>query len=289
MSLDIIILCITLSCMFIALFKEWLLPEFIIFLALSSLILTGILSPDEALKGFSNPAVHTVALLFIFGAAISKSGILDDLVHSVLKSKKNFGFLLVRMMLPVSTISAFMNNTPLVAMLIPSIQKWSLLNNIKPSKLLIPLSYAAILGGTITLIGTSTNLIIQGLLIEKELSGFRFFEFAYFGIPLTIAGILYFATVGHILLPNRTPNMLNDPNERSKYIFCYLVEKNSPLIGKTIVEAMLRNLNQLFLIQIYRGGKSISPAPNDEVIQSEDILIFSGNPKGALPLVNTLD
>ncbi|CAM3868172.1 SLC13 family permease [Aeromicrobium ponti] len=288
MSIDAIVLCIILSFMFFALISEWVLPEFTVFLALSSLIFFKIATPAEALKGFANPGVHTVAFLFIVGAAVSKTGILHDFVHKILNQNKSIQYVLIRLMLPTSTISAFMNNTPIVTMLIPTLQNWAINNNIKPSKLLIPLSYAAILGGTITLIGTSTNLIVQGLLAEKGLSGFKMFDFAYFGIPLTFAGILYFVIAGHRLLPERAHNIKLLQDEQHHFIYKFIVETNSALIGKSIKDAMLRNLNHLFLIEIIRSGKAIIPAPNDEIIQEEDILVFSGNPDSVLQVSHIL-
>lgn len=282
MNIDAFVLSIILSFMFIALIREWLIPEFTVFLVLSALILSGISTPIEALKGFSNPGVHTVAYLFIVGAAVSKSGILHDIVYKTLRQKKSVRHVLIRLMVPVSAISAFMNNTPIVTMLIPTLQNWAIANNVKPSKLLIPLSYAAILGGTITLIGTSTNLVVQGLLVEKGLSGFGMFDFAYFGIPLTLAGILYFVFAGHRLLPERVHNIKLFQDEQHQFIYKFIVEGNSPLIGKTISEAMLRNLNHLFLIEILRSGRVIIPAPNNEIIHSGDILVFSGKPDGVL-------
>ncbi len=280
MSFEAILLGIIIISMFIVLVKEWLLPELTVFLALGAIILSGILSPAEALNGFSNPGVHTVAFLFILGAAFSNSGILHTLVNRILRNSKKLPHILVRVMLPVSALSAFMNNTPIVTMLIPTLQSWAISNNIKPSKLLIPLSYGAILGGTITLIGTSTNLIVQGLLLDKGFEGFQLFDFTFFGIPLTAAGMLYFYIAGYRLLPNRVHNIEQFKDEEHLHIYKFAVEKESSLIGKSITEAMLRNLNQLFLAEIVRKGRKITPAPNDEIIQAGDILVFSGNPEG---------
>jgi di/tricarboxylate transporter len=277
MNIDAFILCIILSSMFIVLLKEWLLPEFAVFFALGALILTGILTPVDALAGFSNPGVHTVAFLFIIGAAVSRSRILDDLIKKILMETNSLGSVLFRLMVPVSSLSAFMNNTPIVAMLIAPVQKWAISRGIKPSKLLIPLSYAAILGGTITLIGTSTNLVVQGLLLEKGLRGFELFDFSFIGLPLALAGVLYFVIVGQHFLPNRPHTLMMFEEENQTFLYNFKVLPDSPLVGKTIVEAMLRNLNQLFLIEIIRKGKIIIPDPSDETIQMDDILVFSGN------------
>jgi di/tricarboxylate transporter len=266
--------------MFIVLIKEWLLPEITVFLALTAVILFGILTPKEALIGFANPGVHTVALLLIIGAAISKTGILSDIVEKILGSNTSIKYVILRLMLPVSALSAFINNTPIVTMLIPTIQNWAISNQIKPSKLLIPLSYATILGGTITLIGTSTNLIVQGFLIERGLEGFHLFDFTIIGLPLTIGGILYMFMIGHYLLPSRNHNTEVFVAEQHHFLFEFVVEQNSPLIGQTIQAAKLRELHHLFLIQMKRKGRLIVPTPNDEVLQGEDLLLFSGSPQG---------
>ncbi|MBN8201189.1 MULTISPECIES: SLC13 family permease [Bacillaceae] len=288
MNIDAIFLCIILSIMFFGLIKEWFSAEFMVFLTLAILIFAGITTPSEAFKGFANPAVHTVAFLFIVGAAVSKSGILHVIIQKILSKSKSIQYVLFRLMVPTSAMSAFMNNTPIVTMLIPVLQKWAAANHVKPSKLLIPLSYAAILGGTITLIGTSTNLVVQGLLIEKGLSGFKMFDFAYIGLPITVAGILYFVTIGHRLLPERAHNFELFHDGKLPFIHKFSVEKNSTLIGKSIMDAMLRNLEQLFLVEIIRSGKPIIPAPNDETIQEGDILVFSGNPDGLLKVCHII-
>jgi len=168
MNIDSLVLCIIISIMFFVLIKEWLLPELAVFLALAAIILLGILEPGEALIGFSNSGVHTVALLLIIAATVSKTGILGEIFEKILGKNKSMPLVLFRLMLPVSSLSAFMNNTPIVTMLIPTIQHCAITNHIRPSKLLIPLSYATILGGTITLIGTSTNLIVQGFFNRKR-------------------------------------------------------------------------------------------------------------------------
>ncbi|WP_088103472.1 SLC13 family permease [Halalkalibacter urbisdiaboli] len=286
MSLEVIVLCSLILIMFVVLINEWLVPELTVFLALSTLVLSGILTPAEALIGFSNTGVHTIALLFIIASAVSKTGMLNELIDKVLSKKKPLSSILLRLMLPVSTLSAFMNNTPIVTMLIPTIQNWGITNRIKPSKLLIPLSYATILGGTITLIGTSANLIIKGLLVEKGFDGLSMFDFAYFGIPLTIIGVIYMVFIGQRLLPNRDHNRKMFQDTQRNYIFQFIIERDSSLIGKTIKNAMLRELHQLFLIQVIRNNQKIIPDPNDEILQAGDILIFSGRADGLIQLQN---
>jgi len=277
MNIDSLVLCIIISIMFFVLIKEWLLPELAVFLALAAIILLGILEPGEALIGFSNSGVHTVALLLIIAATVSKTGILGEIFEKILGKNKSMPLVLFRLMLPVSSLSAFMNNTPIVTMLIPTIQHWAITNHIRPSKLLIPLSYATILGGTITLIGTSTNLIVQGFLIERGIDEFHLFDFSIFGIPIALAGILYMVVVGHYALPNRKDNTESFTDEKRNYLFEFIVDKTSKLVGKTIEEAQLRHLQEIFLVQIIRNDRMIVPAPNDYIIQAEDTLVFSGS------------
>jgi len=275
--ISLVLLCCIILFMFVSMINEWLEPAVAIFLALSLLTIFGIISPIEALSGFSNTGVHTVALLLILGTAIHYNGVFDHYSEKLLGSVKNIPIVLTRMMLPVLFFSAFMNNTPVVSMLTPIVRKWGINRGISPSKLLIPLSYAAILGGTITLIGTSTNLIVNGLLLKKGLNGFYLFEFSLIGIPLSLIGLLYFITIGHHLLPNRKIMTQMIQQNSHDYLFEFKVLKKSPLIGKTVLEANLRKLNNLFLVKIIRHDQSIVPVGHHESIQANDRLIFSGS------------
>lgn len=281
MTIQAIGLCIILLAMFIALLKEQMPPEICVFFALTAIILSGLLSPEKALSGFSNPGVHTVANLLIVGAAISRSGLLHGIIEKTLTGSRSISSIILKIMLPTGMLSGFISNTPLITIMLPSVQKWALANKVNPSKLLIPLSYASILGGTITLIGTSSNLLVQGLLLENGINGFQLFDFAFIGVPLTAIGILYFASFGHRLLPDRKPHIDKFQEEQYIYIHHYKVMPHSALIGKTIKDAMLKNLDQLFLIEIHRDGNWIA-AEKNEVISANDILLFSGNPKGVL-------
>lgn len=281
MTIQAIGLCIILLAMFIALLREQLPPEIGVFLALAAITLFGILTPEKALSGFSNPGVHTVANLLIVGAAVSRSGLLHGIIEKILTGSKSISSIILKIMLPTGMLSGFINNTPLLTIMLPSVQRWALANKVSPSKLLIPLSYASILGGTTTLIGTSSNLLVQGLLLENGINGFQIFDFAFIGVPLTVIGILYFSLLGHRLLPDRKPNIDKFQEEQYLYIHHYKVRQNSTLVGKSITEAMLQNLDHLFLIEIHRDGKWIT-AEKDEIIHANDILLFSGNPKGVL-------
>jgi len=202
MTLQIGFVLIVLLFMTISLVAEFARPEIIIFFSMAILILTGVLTPDEALQGFSNQEIITIALLFIIAGAIQQSGILGVVFKKLLKKDIRPSQNIIRLMLPISAISAFMNNTPIVVMLMPEIRKWCQKNQYPVSKLLIPLSYATIFGGMVTLIGTSTNLVVQGMLIAHGLPGMSMFELTVIGLPAAIIGILYMAFVGYWILPN---------------------------------------------------------------------------------------
>ena len=262
--------------MLICLMKEIARPDFIVFFALAVLLLTGILSPADALRGFSNEGMLTVALLFIVAGAVKQSGMLNQVVTKSLGSGQNQRRSLLQMMLPTSTLSAFLNNTPIVVMFTPVVRKWCKERNISPSKFLIPLSYATIFGGTLTLIGTSTNLVIHGFMLENGMVGFSMFQLAIVSLPAGILGILYVVTIGYKLLPDRKTSEETFDESSREYLSEAYVEPNSPLIGKTIEEAGLRNLQGLYLIEVIRNGDRTAPVPSFIKLKENDRLIFTG-------------
>ncbi|MFA9556959.1 SLC13 family permease [Evansella sp. AB-rgal1] len=284
MSFAAIIVSLVLIIMFISLIKEYLAPEITVFLALSILVLLGVIPLNKAFEGFSNPAVHTVALLMVIAYAAQKSGVVPNFINKILGVNKKISVVLFKLMVPVSMLSAFMNNTPIVAMLTPIVHKWGIQHRISPSKLLIPLSYAAIIGGTVTLIGTSTNLLVHGLLQQTGHPGFSMFQLSLIGIPLLIISILYMIFYGHKQLPNNKDLVDSYQSTSNKYTIEVKVTNESSWIGKTVKQVNLRALHDVFLIQIIRDSHAITPASNYEVIQTNDVLIFSGNIDSILKL-----
>lgn len=261
--------------MLVSLVKEIARPDVIVFIALFSFIVVGILSVDEALKGFSNEGMLTVALLFIFASAIQKSGIFERMIKKVLAEGKRPKIALFKLIVPSAFFSAFLNNTPIVATFTPIIRSWCEKQKLAPSKFLMPLSFATILGGTMTLIGTSTNLVVHGMLLDYGLAGFSFFQLAYVGLPIAIIGLIYLVTIGYSLLPDRKVTTLTK-QESKEYLVEMIIEKDFPFINKTIKEAGLRQLEGLYLFEVIRGREKLSPVKSSLKLKEGDRLIFTG-------------
>lgn len=242
----------------------------------SLLALAGVITPEEAFAGFSNQGMLTVAFLFVVAAALRETGVLDYVGGRLLGGARTVGDVLRRLSLVVIPSSAFLNNTPIVAMFMPVLLDWSRRRQVSPSKLLIPLSYLSILGGTCTLIGTSTNLVVHGLMIKGGLEGMGLFEIGKVGLPYAILGVGYLLIVGPRLLPDRTDLLEQLGQSRREYVTEMQVARGGALVGRTVENAGLRHLPGLFVIEIQRGERVISPAGPGEVLQAEDQLVFAG-------------
>ncbi len=250
--------------------------------------LTGVLTSEQALAGFSNRAVVMIGALFAASAGLRATGALDWIGNGLLGSAKTERGALVRLAATVVPVSAFVLNTPLVAMMAPVVVDWCRKRSISPSRLLIPLSYFSIIGGVCTLIGTSTTLVINGKLaamvrdgghspeVAARIGELTFFEITTVGVPLALVGIGYMLLVALRRLPDRTELIEQLGERRREYLVEMLVEPRCPLIGKSVQDAGLRNLPGLFLIEIDRGGETITPVSPRDTIQSRDRLVFTG-------------
>ncbi len=268
----------------VVLVKDIVSAEIAVFGSLIIFLLAKIISVKEAFAGFSNPGVISIALLFIVAGGLKSAGLMNTLSGIMLgKNNSSLRFKLLRLMLPVTASSAFMNNTPIVAILLPSVKSWAEKNNLSPSKFLIPLSYAAILGGMITLIGTSTNLIVHGLLIQNGLKGFSFFEITPVGILVALFGIIYVAFLAPRWLPERIKSTSSMENAR-EFVMELKVTPDFAGVGKTVEEAGLRHLKGLFLFQIERNGEVITAVSSQEKIRIGDRLFFTGLPETIVEL-----
>jgi len=279
---------ILLVLMTVALVKELFDPDITIFSVLLLLIVGKVITLKEAFAGFSNSGMLTVGFLFIVARALQETGVLNRLGDIFLGNDiHSTSVRLLRFLFPVSFISAFFNNTPIVAMLIPVITSWARKNDNSASKFLIPLSYAAILGGTCTLIGTSTNLVVHGLMIENGLDGMSFFEISKVGIPIMIIGVGAVSLFSHHFLPNRKEPMVEIGEKTREFVIELKVETNYKYLGNTIEEAGLRHLRGVFLFQIERNQEIIAPVGHDEKIRLGDRLFFTGLPGTIIELQKT--
>lgn len=270
------------------LIKEIFEPELIVLSALLLLALGGVLDVKETLSGFSNSGMLTVGFLFIVAEALNQTGALNRLGSIFLgRNRQSITAKLIRFLFPISFLSAFFNNTPIVAMMIPAVNSWAQKNDYSASKFLIPLSYATILGGICTLIGTSTNLVVHGLLIENGLPGISFFELTKIGVPIAVVGILAIALLGHRLLPDRKDPIVELGANTREFVVELKVEANYQHIGKTVAAAGLRHLQGLFLFQIERESQILAPIGPDEKIQLGDRLFFTGLPATIIELQKT--
>jgi di/tricarboxylate transporter len=238
-------------------------------------------NPSDALAGFANEGAITVGVLFVIAAAIRETGGMAWVAQRILGRPRSTTSAQLRLTVPAAVMSSFMNNTPLVAMLLPVVSDWGKKFSISPSKLMMPLSFAAILGGLCTLIGTSTNLVVHGLLISHQqahgqpATGLGMFDITWVGVPCAIVGIAYIVLANRWLLPDRRPavSLETDPREYSVEM---LVEAGSPLVGQTIEGAGLRQLVGMYLMEIEREGEVIPMVGPEQKLEAGDRLVFVG-------------
>ncbi len=275
---------------------------------LTLLLIAGVVDLENAMMGFANEGLITVAVLFVVAEGLRQTGAITFIGQDLLGQPATLKSAQSRIMFPVAIMSAFMNNTPVVAMMMPMISDWAKKNRFSISHLLMPLSYAAILGGMCTLYGTSTTLVVNGLLknvqeeraakvieesaaedvedVEKNNSaevasgkkssyGISLFELAWVGLPASVAGLLFLLFFAHVLIPERISAMtqFDDPREYSVEM---LVNPGSQLIGKTIEQAGLRHLPGMYLMEIDRDDQILAAVASDTRIKENDRLVFVG-------------
>ncbi len=271
-----------------ALYKEIVNPTIVFFLSAVALVLGGIITPEELLLGLSNLQIIIIFLLVIVTTGI-RSLVGNQFFITLFKPDLKPKQFLLRMMVFVSSISAFLNNTPVVAFMIPYVKDWSQRAGVPASKFLIPLSFATILGGMITVIGTSTNLVLNGLIIKYELpgleSGLAFQDFLFLGVIVTLMGWIYFYFIGYKLLPANTGKLDVMKGNLKEYIVETEIFPGSKLIGQSVKDAGLRNLSDLFLVEIVRTDKIISPVAPEEILEKGDLLFFSGHTESIYNLI----
>jgi len=255
---------------------EKLSVDLITLLLLIGLIVPGILTPQEAFAGFSNDIIIILGSIFVISVALKDAGVLDwigtQLQRTAHAGSRTF---LITMMGIVGGTSAFMNNTTVTALFTPLVAGLGHKGGVNPSKLLMPVAFASILGGTCTLIGTSTNVAVSGFIQHSGMQPVGMFEITPIGLIILAVGILYMAFIGVRLLPARAETGITEGYAMREYLTEVVVQPNSPLVGQTIDASDLAIL-KFKILKIIRGGESIFPSP-DTRLQSEDRLIVTGN------------
>jgi di/tricarboxylate transporter len=254
-------------------------PDLILMAALIILLVTGVVTPETAFAGFGNTGLMTIAALYVVAAGLRETGAIQCITRRMLGQPSTVRGAQFRMLLPTAGLSAFLNNTTVVAMLIPAIQEWCQRLKLPPSKLLMPLSFAAILGGTCTLIGTSTNLVVNGLLQKSGYPSLGMFEITPVGLVLLLAAGAFLLVFGSRLLPDR--GGVDEGLESLREYRVDMLVDGAVLAGQSLSAAGLQNLGYGYLREVTRGILSIYHPSRDFVLQEGDRLSFVGAPRCA--------
>ena len=244
-------------------------------LVVGALLGTGLLSPAEGLSGFGNPATLTVAAMFVLSAALSKTGALAALGAVLVRHGRNETWLLLLVVAAAGTLSTVLNNTAVVAVFLPLVLRAAATRDVPSSKLLIPLSFASQFGGVCTLIGTSTNLVVDAFAQQSGLPGFSFFEFTGLGLIMYAAGALYLLLVGRWLLPARLVTQLTDHYQLGEYVTELRVMPGSTFVGRSVAQLRLGETHDVSLLELIRGDQKLW-SPEQEALREGDLLLVRG-------------
>ena len=259
--------------------------DMVMLTALVFLSVSGILTHQEALAGFSNSGLITVAFMYVIAAGIHNTGGLDWIIKNLLGRPGSLRYAQGRVIAPVAALSGFLNNTPVVATFIPAVARWAKHQGIALPPLLMTLSYAAILGGTLTLIGTSTNLIVNGLYMDlMNTEGFHLFDITRVSLPVVLVGLVFIVLWLPFALRSRVSNGKQMFGDFREYTVEMAVANDGPLVGQSVEEAGLRHLRGLYLVEIEREGGVVTAVPSEERLRSGDRLVFAGDVQSVMEL-----
>jgi di/tricarboxylate transporter len=263
--------------MFAALASERMPPAAAVVSATVFLLVTGVIDEEAALSGFANAAPWTIAALYVLAFAGDKTGMMGPIINRLLGSSDRVTTKsTARLLLPVSGVSAFINNTPLVAILIGQVTSWCNRRGVSPSKLLLPISYAAILGGILTVIGTSTNLTASGLLQESGQDPIGLFEITKVSLIPALAGILVLIFIVVRMIPDRKGALEEFTDDLNEFAAQMKVVDGGPMDGATVADAGMRNLKGIYLVEIERDGHLFPAVSPNRVLRGGDRLTFVG-------------
>ena len=280
MTIDIAIVLFVILLAFVLFLTEFFPIDVTALTVLGILLLTGLITPTESIMGFSNPAVIIIATLFILSKTLQKSGILEYFVLSLNKlATHSLTLGLIVFLIAIALTSSIVNNTAIVAIFMPITIRLAQKYKLSPSKLLIPLSYAAILGGTLTLVGTSTNLLVNSIMQNYgDIKPLGMFEFTKFGVLTLIVGLIYIVTMGNRLLPSRTvTSSLTKSYHLGGYLTEMKISKESPLVDRTCMERSLNHNYDIIVLDILRNSELITSNIRNTKLKEGDILFIRGS------------
>jgi di/tricarboxylate transporter len=281
---------LTLATISVAIFvmvRDLLAPAATVLGSVVVLLVSGVIDTEQALSGFSNPAPITVAALFVVARGVEKTGALQPLVSSMLHEDGPGKRGLARLLVPVAGSSAVLNNTPIVAMLVPQVGAWANRRDRSPASYLMPLSFAAILGGLITVLGTSTNLLVSGLLEADGFDPIGVFEITKLGLPVAVVGVAALTVLAPRLLRDRIPAREDLETNVREFIVDMTVVAGGPVDGVTVEAGGLRHLAGVFLVQVRRGADLIGPVEPTFTLRGGDRLRFVGRADNVIDLQST--
>jgi di/tricarboxylate transporter len=291
MTLKIILTLGILLVAFIAFIAEWLPVDITAIIVAVVLMLFGLVTPDEGISGFGNNATITIMAMFILSAGIARTGVIQMVRDLLLKwGGKNASQQILVMGAIVGSITAFINNTAVVALFLPLVEDWSKKRGISVSKLLIPLSYVTVLGGMITLIGTSTNIVASGVAKKLGYQEFGLFQFTSVGLITFCVGLIYLAFAAPKILPDRKKldsNLIGQDYGLKDYVTEVVIKPRSDLIGQTIRSSQIQRKLDLAVLELIRDGNRFPQPLADKVLAAGDILIVRGSRADLLKIKDT--
>ena len=275
MTLEMLFVLVMIIIMLMLLLFEVIRADFVVFLFLVIFLMTNMISTEDALSGFSNEGLMTILLLFIVASAIEKHGVIEGVIYKLLGDNTSPRMALLKLLPPVGVSSGFLNNTPIVLALTPVIKDWALKRGFSPSKFLIPLSYITIIGGTLTLIGTSTNLIMHGLLISDGKEGYSFFQLAPVGIFILIVGLIYLVTIGYKLLPTHLGATEKIESETKEFLAEAEIGEDFEYSNHSVLDVTKHALKGIYIIEIIRDKRPLPEVNAYTYVEAGDRIIFS--------------
>lgn len=275
MSADAVVTLGVVAAVLVMLVWERLAPSAVVLAATVALLVTDVIDAQQAFAGFANPAPITVAALYVLAAAAQKTALLAPMTSRLLGDGRG-RTALARLLLPTAAASAFLNNTPLIAMLTPDVVGWARRRDMSASRFLLPLSYASILGGTVTVLGTSTNLLVSGLIQDSGQAPLGVFEISRVGGPAALAGLGVLMLFGSRLVPTRRSAQEQAEQEVREFVVTMAVQEGGALDGRTVEEVLHAHPTRAFLVEISRDGRTTAPVAPDQVLQGGDHLVFVG-------------